>query len=76
MNEIGYGPESEVVTIYSAEDMPQVAPQQVSARSFNSTALNVTWEPIDLRRELIRGKLIGHRVCILTYLHSDSCSAL
>ncbi|CAH0385516.1 unnamed protein product [Bemisia tabaci] len=62
VNEIGYGPESEVVTIYSAEDMPQVAPQQVSARSFNSTALNVTWEPIDLRRELIRGKLIGHRL--------------
>lgn len=62
INDIGKGPESSVFVIYSAEDMPQVAPQQVAARSFNSTSLNVTWNPIDLRRENIRGKLIGHRV--------------
>ncbi|CAH0729236.1 unnamed protein product, partial [Brenthis ino] len=61
-NDIGAGPESEVVTIYSAEDMPQVAPQQVYARSFNSTALNVTWNPIDQSRERLKGKLIGHRL--------------
>lgn len=62
INNIGVGPESDVVTIYSAEDMPQVAPQQVSARAFNSTSVNVTWDPIDQSRERIRGKLIGHRV--------------
>lgn len=61
-NDIGAGPESEVVTIYSAEDMPQVAPQLVYARSFNSTSLNVTWNPIDQSRERLRGKLIGHRL--------------
>lgn len=61
-NEIGAGPESEVVQVYSAEDMPQVAPQQVSARSFNSTSLNVTWNPIDQSRDRLRGKLIGHRL--------------
>lgn len=61
-NDMGAGPESDVVTIYSAEDMPQVAPQSVSARSFNSTALNVTWHPIDQSRDRLRGKLIGHRL--------------
>lgn len=51
-----------MVTIFSAEDMPQVAPQQVQARSFNSTALNVSWLAIDHSRERLRGQLIGHRV--------------
>lgn len=62
VNDIGYGPESKIRTIYSAEDMPHVAPQQVSARSFNSTALNVTWSPVEQTREKIRGKLIGYRL--------------
>ncbi|XP_014371017.2 contactin [Papilio machaon] len=62
LNSLGAGPESEVATIYSAEDMPQVAPQQVYSRSFNSTALNVTWDPIDQSRDRLRGRLIGHRL--------------
>ena len=61
-NEIGYGPISEPATIFSAEDMPQVAPQQVYARSFNGTSLNVSWTPIEETRERVRGKLIGHRI--------------
>ncbi|XP_071453390.1 contactin [Hetaerina americana] len=61
-NEVGYGPESEIAIIYSAEDMPRVAPSQVSARSYNSTALNVSWIPIEQTRERVRGKLIGHRL--------------
>ncbi|XP_014219381.1 contactin [Copidosoma floridanum] len=61
-NAIGYGPKSEIVTIYSAEDMPQVAPQKVYAMSYNGTALNVTWDPIEQTRERVRGKLIGHRI--------------
>ncbi|XP_037963096.2 contactin [Plutella xylostella] len=61
-NSMGAGPESAVAAVYSAEDMPQVAPQQVYARSYNSTALNVTWNPIDQSRERLRGKLIGHRL--------------
>lgn len=63
---MGPGPESEIVTIYSAEDMPLVAPQQVLSRAFNSTALNVTWNPIDQSRNYIRGKLIGHRVSLVS----------
>lgn len=61
-NEIDFGPVSEMVTIFSAEEMPQVAPQQVYALSYNSTSLNVTWNPIDQTRDRVRGKLIGHRL--------------
>lgn len=43
INEVGAGPESRPTTIFSAEDMPQVAPQQPIARGYNSTCLNVTW---------------------------------
>lgn len=42
--------------------MPQVSPQQIFAISYNSTALNVSWLPIDQSREMLRGKLIGYRV--------------
>ncbi|XP_059613760.1 contactin [Phlebotomus argentipes] len=67
-NDQGPGPESPVETIYSAEDMPQVAPQRTYSRGFNSTAINVTWAPVELTREKIRGRLIGHR---LKYWRSD-----
>lgn len=62
INDVGMGPESGVNIIYSAEDMPQVAPQQPIARGFNSTSLNVTWNAVELTREKIRGNLIGHRL--------------
>nr|XP_008193513.1 PREDICTED: contactin [Tribolium castaneum] len=68
INQIGPGPISPEHVIYSAEDMPQVAPQLVVARSFNSTALNVSWVPIDQTREKVRGKLIGHRVMVWRYV--------
>lgn len=54
INSLGAGPESGMVTIYSAEDMPQVAPQTPIVRGFNSTALNVTWLPVEETREKIR----------------------
>lgn len=53
---------SDVAIVYSAESMPQIQPNQVFAVPFNSTALNVTWAPLELTREKIRGKLIGHRI--------------
>lgn len=62
INDQGMGPESNVSTIYSAEDMPQVSPSQTVGKGFNSTAMNVTWNPVEITRERIRGKLIGHRV--------------
>lgn len=62
INDMGEGPVSEIKTVYSAEDMPQVAPQEVQALSYNSTSLNVSWVPILQTRERVRGKLIGHRL--------------
>lgn len=62
INDIGKGPISPAVTIFSAEDMPQVAPQLVVARSYNSTCLNVSWNPIEQTREKVRGELIGYRI--------------
>ncbi|XP_040571897.1 contactin [Lepeophtheirus salmonis] len=56
------GPISDPVEIYSAEDLPQVAPTRVGARPFNSTAIRVTWLPISNNRDKIRGKLIGYRI--------------
>lgn len=62
INQVGSGPESPVVSVYSAESMPQVQPSLVRAEPFNSTALKVTWAPIEQTREKVRGKLVGHRI--------------
>lgn len=56
------GPVSEPTEIFSAEDLPQVAPTNVGARPFNSTAINVTWTTIPNIRDKVRGKLIGYRI--------------
>lgn len=69
MNYIGAGPLSNETEVYSAESMPQVQPTGVYAMPHNSTALNVTWTPLDVTREKIRGRLIGHRI---KYWRSDS----
>lgn len=61
-NPVGEGPLSEEVLVYSAESMPQVQPSLVKAFPFNSTALNVSWAPVDITREKIRGRLIGEPV--------------
>ncbi|XP_054726388.1 contactin [Anastrepha obliqua] len=74
INNIGKGPESEPVVIYSAEDMPQVAPQKPFAIPYNSTAFNVTWQPIEMTRENIRGKLIGHRLKYWKTTHNEEDS--
>jgi hypothetical protein len=51
------GPISDPVIIYSAEDMPQVAPTKVGARPHNSTAINITWNELpDVREKVSEGK--------------------
>lgn len=62
INEVGAGPHSPIAVVHSAEDMPRAAPQKIIAMSYNSTSLNVTWEPLDDTRENVRGKLIGYRI--------------
>lgn len=69
INDMGPGPISHEVVIFSAEDKPQVAPQLVYALSYNSTSLNVSWSPVQETREIIRGKLIGHRVRVFFYYY-------
>lgn len=69
INDVGPGPISNEVIIFSAEDKPQVAPQLVVAKSYNSTALNVSWSRVQETREIIRGKLIGHRVSLCKIFH-------
>lgn len=69
VNSKGEGPISPLAEIFSAENLPLAVPTQVSSLPFNSTALRVSWLPLDLSRESIRGKLIGFR---LRYWRADS----
>lgn len=61
-NDIGPGPISNISTAYTAEDMPQATPTIVTPKPYNSTAINVTWTPVEPTREKVRGKLLGYRV--------------
>ncbi|KAL7642096.1 UNVERIFIED_CONTAM: hypothetical protein RMT77_007970 [Armadillidium vulgare] len=70
-NRVGWGPQSEIVTIYSAEGMPQVQPTEVKAWAFNSTSMNITWRPIEPTRENIRGELIGYRLKYWPESHAE-----
>lgn len=60
MNSIGAGPLSPVAYIYSAQQMPRIQPTNLYALAHNSTALNVTWSPINDQED--SGKLIGYRI--------------
>uniref|UniRef100_A0A8C1IDM2 Contactin 4 n=1 Tax=Cyprinus carpio TaxID=7962 RepID=A0A8C1IDM2_CYPCA len=45
-NEIGEGPFSPVVIVYSADEEPSVAPPRVWARSLSASEIEVFWEPV------------------------------
>ena len=49
-------------TLSDCRSFFQVAPTQVGARPFNSTAINITWNDIPDVREKVRGELIGYRI--------------
>ncbi|KAG9511106.1 Contactin, partial [Fragariocoptes setiger] len=61
INPMGAGPLGQMADIYSAQRMPQIQPANVYAVAYNSTALNVTWTPINIKAEE-RGKLVGYRI--------------
>lgn len=69
-NELGEGPDSELVTVMSAENTPQVAPRRIKAIGYNGTAVKVTWNAVPNTREDIRGELIGYKV---NYWPKDYC---
>nr|ACD88870.1 camel [Danio rerio] len=59
-NRHGWAPGPKVVTGYSGEDLPLVAPDNVSAEVLNSTLLKVSWSPVP--QTTLRGHLGGYTV--------------
>uniref|UniRef100_A0A671YZE7 Neural cell adhesion molecule L1 n=1 Tax=Sparus aurata TaxID=8175 RepID=A0A671YZE7_SPAAU len=59
LNDYGNGPDAEVVTGYSGEDLPLSAPDSVQIMVHNSTLAEVHWEPVSLPS--VRGKLQGYK---------------
>ncbi|XP_052450225.1 cell adhesion molecule L1-like a isoform X4 [Carassius gibelio] len=59
-NSHGWAPEPQVVTGYSGEDLPLVAPVNVSVEVLNYTMLRVSWSPVP--QSALRGHLGGYTV--------------
>lgn len=60
LNSIGAGPLSQTAYIHSAQQMPRIQPTNLYGVAHNSTALNVTWSPMNDQED--SGKLIGYRM--------------
>uniref|UniRef100_A0A8B9HQS7 Neural cell adhesion molecule L1 n=1 Tax=Astyanax mexicanus TaxID=7994 RepID=A0A8B9HQS7_ASTMX len=60
VNDIGEGPDPKSTIGYSGEDYPQKAPLSVGVVLLNSTAVTVTWAPVE--RDSVRGHLMGYKV--------------
>lgn len=61
LNSVGAGPLTPVVYIHSAQQMPRIQPTNLYGLAHNSTALNVTWSPMN-DQEDESGRLIGYRI--------------
>ncbi|KTG32900.1 hypothetical protein cypCar_00036442, partial [Cyprinus carpio] len=59
-NEIGEGPFSPVVIVYSADEEPSVAPPRVWARTLSATETEVFWEPV--QQSGSKGRVTGYEV--------------
>ncbi|KAM7170269.1 neural cell adhesion molecule L1-like protein isoform 1-T2 [Macrochelys suwanniensis] len=60
VNNFGSGPEPNVTTGYSGEDIPDAAPSSVMVEVMNSTLVKVIWSGIP--RDRVRGHLKGYKV--------------
>ncbi|GCB74338.1 hypothetical protein scyTo_0003427, partial [Scyliorhinus torazame] len=60
LNNVGPGPDPKIVTGYSGEDIPEVAPLNVAVEIMNSTLIKVTWAEVP--KEKIRGHLEGYKI--------------
>ncbi|NWX83387.1 NCHL1 protein, partial [Nothoprocta pentlandii] len=60
VNNLGSGPEPNVTTGYSGEDIPDAAPSSVSVDTLNSTLVKVFW--FGIPRDRVRGHLRGYKV--------------
>ncbi|CAD5115430.1 DgyrCDS4405 [Dimorphilus gyrociliatus] len=61
-NNLGCGPLSEIVEIYSSMSVPVITAEDVRAQPFNATACIVHWIPVTDSREKLKGKLGGYRI--------------
>ncbi|XP_072136699.1 contactin-4-like isoform X1 [Mobula birostris] len=59
-NNKGEGPYSAVITVYSAEEEPTVAPYNVSAKSLSASEVQVFWEAVPW--ETNKGKVRGYEI--------------
>ncbi|XP_060622312.2 neural cell adhesion molecule L1-like protein isoform X1 [Anolis sagrei] len=60
MNNLGSGPEPDVITGYSSEDIPEAAPSDVIVQVINSTLAKAIWSTIP--KDRVRGHLKGYKV--------------
>ncbi|XP_043407507.1 neural cell adhesion molecule L1-like protein isoform X6 [Chelonia mydas] len=60
VNNFGSGPEPNVTTGYSGEDIPDAAPSSVMVEVMNSTLVKAIWSSIP--RDRVRGHLKGYKV--------------
>lgn len=60
VNKEGEGPEPDPIIGYSGEDVPLEAPVSVGVALMNSTAIRVTWTPVD--KNTVRGHLLGYKI--------------
>ncbi|XP_030632439.1 contactin-3 [Chanos chanos] len=54
-NNRGEGPFSSIATVFSAEEVPSMAPQRVLARSVSAAEIEVMWEPVPTIPERVLG---------------------
>ncbi|TRY69792.1 hypothetical protein DNTS_000582 [Danionella cerebrum] len=54
-NNRGEGPFSTIATVFSAEEVPSVAPGKLSAKSLSAADIEVTWEPLVSIAERVLG---------------------
>ncbi|XP_039505259.1 contactin-4 isoform X3 [Pimephales promelas] len=59
-NNIGEGPFSPVVVVYSADEEPSVAPPRVWARTLSASEIEVFWEPVHQSGR--KGRITGYEV--------------
>ncbi|XP_017343334.1 neural cell adhesion molecule L1.2 isoform X2 [Ictalurus punctatus] len=65
VNDLGEGPEPKSTIGYSGEDYPVDAPLNVGVDLLNSTAIGVTWAPVD--SETVKGHLMGYKIHLAYY---------
>ncbi|GFO42335.1 contactin, partial [Plakobranchus ocellatus] len=61
-NDKGFGPNSTVAEVYSAEALPVGVPQNVNTNTYNSTAIEVFWDPVPQTREDAGGIILGYQI--------------